>query len=147
MSPPRSLYRCRTCSNRVGRASACTGSRHVVFVAFAHSCSDAVGAGVVELLENCQCALPGDLGGLRIAECLVRVAQGDKDIGFAVTVAELAVQVDGPLVAGCGFLLVAKMAVGVTQAVVCLGLAEPISDLPLQVEGLLAAVEGLSVVT
>src|SRR5580700_9972823 len=100
------------------------GGRRHVFVAFAHSCSDAVGAGVVELLENCQCALPGDPGGLRMSECLVRVTQGDKGIGFVVTVAELTVQVNGLLVAGCGLLLVAKMAVGVTQAVVCLGLAE-----------------------
>ena len=33
--------------------------------------------GVAELLKNCQCALPGDPGGLGITEGLVGVAEGD----------------------------------------------------------------------
>lgn len=48
--------------------------------------------GEAELLENCQCVLPGDPGELRIAEGLVGVAEGDEGVGFVVKVAEVTVQ-------------------------------------------------------
>jgi hypothetical protein len=112
----------------------------------AHFGSDLPGAGVAELLENCQCASPGHPGGLRITKCLVGVAKGDKGVGFAVTVVKFTVQVDGLLVAVGGLLLVAEMAMGVAQAVVCLGQAKMVINLALQVEGLLAADESLLVI-
>jgi hypothetical protein len=122
------------------------GGRCGVFVVFVHFGSDPVGTGVVELLENCQCALPGDPGELRITKVMVGVAEGVKAVGFVVTVAELTAQVDGLLVAGYGLFVVAEMSMGVAQAVVCLGQAKIVIDLALLVEGLLAADEGLLVV-
>src|SRR6516164_3212146 len=88
-----------------------------LFVVLAHFCSDPIGTGVFELVENCQCVLPGNPGELRITKVMVGVSEGDKAVGFVVTVAELAAQVDGLLVAGYGLFVVAEMAMGVAQAV------------------------------
>ena len=89
-----------------------SGRRDVCAV-FLDSSSDPVGAGMLELLENCQCASPGGPRGLRIAKGLVGVAKRHKSVGFLVTVAELMVQVDGLLTAGYGFPLVAEMTMSV----------------------------------
>src|SRR6266702_3107220 len=81
-----------------------------VFGSRAHSGPDPVGFGVAEMLENRQRALPGAVGGRGISEGLVRVAEEDEALGFAVPVAELAEPADGLLVAGGGLLPVAEVA-------------------------------------
>ena len=67
-------------------------------------------------------------------------------VGFAIKVAELAVQVHGLLIATGGFRVVAEMAVGVAQAVIRLGQAHVVIDLALQVQGLPTADKGFGVV-
>src|SRR5260370_19429602 len=113
MSSPRSLYRCRAVSRRVGLASACARARCYVFVVSVHFGSDPVGTGVAELFENCQCALPSVTGRLGIVKGLMGVAEGDKGVSLVVTVAELTIQVGGFLVAGCDLAFVAEMTVSV----------------------------------
>jgi hypothetical protein len=74
---------------RPSQPGACLRRLANLLVALVHFGSDLVGEGVVQLLENCQCPPPGDPGGRRITKGSVGVAEGDKGVGFAVTLAEL----------------------------------------------------------
>jgi hypothetical protein len=77
---------------------ACGWDRRGVIIGRAHSGSNCFGIGIAELLENCQCVLPGDPGEPGIAEGLVGVAEGDEG-SLRCKVTELTVQAGGVLVA------------------------------------------------
>jgi hypothetical protein len=59
--------------------------------------ADLVGVGVVDVVEDGQGLLPGLAGGVVVAGAVVGVAEVAEDGGFAVAVAEVAVQGEGGL--------------------------------------------------
>ena len=86
-----------------------------------------VGIGVVQLVEDRQCLLPCDAGGVAVAGGLMGVAEPGERVTFVVAFTEFADQRDGVLVAGDGLVVVAEVVVGVAEAVQSAGLAQRVA--------------------
>ena len=82
--------------------------------------------GMVEVVEDFKCLLPGLLCPLVLRTFMVHVAEMVEGDGFAVTVADLAEQIQGLLVGIGGDGVVAEMVVGVGDCVPGCGLAVPV---------------------
>ena len=81
-----------------------------------HARANLVGGGRVELAKDGAGLLPGIAGRIGVAGTVMNLAELGEGAGFAVAVAELPEQVEGPLVAGDCLGLVTEVLVGLAQA-------------------------------
>src|SRR5215831_13278621 len=79
--------------------------------------ADLGGVGVLQVVKDGQCLLPGLPGLGRLAGGMAGVAEVDEGIRFVVAVAGFPVQAEGALVAGGGFGKVAQVVLGIPEAV------------------------------
>jgi hypothetical protein len=131
---------------RVGPAPALARALRARLVKVLEFGAEGVGVGVVQVVEDGQGLLPCLTGCFGRAGRVVGVAEVGEGHGFPIPAAEVAVQVDGVVVAGNGLGVVAEVLMGVAEAVPGTGLPVAVAEIDEEGEGLLAVGEGLLVV-
>jgi hypothetical protein len=108
--------------------------------------ADSGRVGVVQVVEDGQCLLPGILSPLRIAGCVAGVAEVGEGSGLAVVIAQVPDDIEGVLVMCCRFVQATELMFSVAEAIpgVCLAIA--VAEIAVQGQGLLAERPGPLVV-
>jgi hypothetical protein len=96
--------------------------------------ADRVGVGMLQVLEDGQCLLPGLSGLGQLAGGVAGVAEVGEGARFLETVAGFPVKAERALVAGGGFGEVAQVVLGVPQAVPDTSLERAVADFRAQGE-------------